>query len=242
MNTCVAHRGWSGKAPENTKAAFQLAIDHEAITAIELDVHLSKDGVPVVIHDDTLERTTNGSGRVADHTACQLQSLDAGSWFGPEFAGEGIPLLEEVLLMAKGRKKLFIELKQMGGCYAGLEEQVAGLIQKHGLLEEALIISFDHQSLRKLKAIDARLQTGLLFFGAPAMAAEQAAYAGASHVSFHHGFLTKELVDSLFAWSFEVGAWTVDDPESLERVKALSGEIHITTNHPDLMIEEPVRV
>lgn len=240
MNTCLAHRGWSGKAPENTKAAFQLAIDNQNITAIELDVHLSKDGVPVVIHDHTLDRTTNGSGRVIDHTVAELRSLDAGAWFGPLFSGEQIPLLEEVLEMAKGKKNLFIELKQMGGYYHGLEQKVADLIQKHDLLEDTLIISFDHLSLRKIKAANPGLQTGMIFLGSATLLPEQAAYTGASHLSFHHGFLTKEIVDALLESNLEIGTWTVNDTESLERVKALSSKIHITTNHPEIMIGSPI--
>ncbi len=236
MNRCVAHRGWSGKAPENTKAAFQLAIDNPAISAIELDVHLSKDGVPVVIHDHSVDRTTNGSGRIIDLTVEELCKLDAGSWFGAEFSGERILLLEEVLEMTKGKKRLLIELKQMGSYYTGIEQKVADLIQKHNLQEEVLVISFDHESLRKIKAIDVELKTGLIYLGMPTLLLEQAAYTGANHLSFYHGFLTKEIVEILLSNNIEIGAWTVDDMEALERIKALSSKIHITTNHPEQLI------
>ncbi|HZH62778.1 MAG TPA: glycerophosphodiester phosphodiesterase family protein [Metabacillus sp.] len=236
MNTCVAHRGWSGKAPENTIAAFQLAIDHPAIFAIELDVHLSKDGVPVVIHDHSVNRTTNGSGRVIDLTVEELRELDAGSWFGTEFSGERIPLLEEVLEMTKGKKRVLIELKQMGSYYTGLEQKVVELIQKFSLQDEVLIISFDHESLRKIKAFETDVQTGLIYLGMPTLLLEQAAYTGANHLSFHHSFLTKEIVEKLISNNIEIGAWTIDEMESLERIKALSSNIHITTNHPEIMI------
>src|SRR5690554_7738935 len=107
----VAHRGWSGAAPENTMAAFRLAMLDLRISWIELDVQLSKDGVPVVIHDYKLRRTTGALGAVKDYTYEQLSKLDNGSWFSPEFSSERIPTLEQVLKEAKGRIHLNIELK-----------------------------------------------------------------------------------------------------------------------------------
>ncbi|WP_051330968.1 glycerophosphodiester phosphodiesterase family protein [Aneurinibacillus terranovensis] len=96
-NACIAHRGWSGRAPENTLAAIKKAIYHPAIDGIEIDVQMSLDGVPVVIHDYTLERTTTGTGYVGSYTLTELKKLDAGTWFSSSFAGETIPTLEEVL-------------------------------------------------------------------------------------------------------------------------------------------------
>ncbi|AGX03062.1 probable glycerophosphodiester phosphodiesterase [Bacillus sp. NRRL B-14911] len=238
-NACVAHRGWSGKAPENTAAAFRLALEHPMISAIELDVHLSRDGIPVVIHDHTLERTTNGSGNVKDHTAAELALLDAGSWFSPEYSGETISSLEEIIQMAKGKKKLFIELKQMAGMYEGLEEKVAGLIRKYSLYKEALVISFDHHSLLKLKELDPRIRTGLIYLGHATLLAEQAAYTGASHVSVHYGFLSRGLVESLLDARIEIGTWTVNGKEALKKVQDLGGSIQITTNHPEIMVGQP---
>ena len=106
----VAHRGFSGAAPENTLAAFRMAIEAGS-DMIELDVHLSKDGKVVVIHDETQERTTNGQGRVADRPLKEIKGLDAGSWFSPPFAGERIPTLQEVLSLAQGKVPVNIEIK-----------------------------------------------------------------------------------------------------------------------------------
>ncbi|MFC4323764.1 glycerophosphodiester phosphodiesterase [Litchfieldia salsa] len=236
MNHCIAHRGWSGRAPENTVAAIQLALNNPSIYGIEIDVHLSKDGVPIVMHDHTVDRTTNGSGRIIDMTVAELGSLDSGSWFGPEFSGEKIPLLEEVLHMTNGRKKLLIELKQAGALYTGLEQKVADMVSKFQLEDEVLIISFDHESLRKIKEYNSRLQTGLIYLGMTTLLAEQATYTRANHLSFHHSFLTKEIVDDLLEKGIEIGAWTINDMESLVRIKALSSKINITTNFPELMI------
>ena len=107
----TAHRGFSGTAPENTLAAFRAAID-TGCDMIELDVHLSRDNQVVVIHDDTLERTTSGRGNVADQTYAELKRLDAGSWFDPRFSGERIPTLADVLSLARNRILVNIELKK----------------------------------------------------------------------------------------------------------------------------------
>src|SRR6185295_20215055 len=105
----IAHRGASGRAPENTPAAFAAALALGA-EAIELDCQLSADGEPVVIHDETLERTSDGRGPVGDRTAAELDQLDAGSWFGPEFRGERIPRLAAVLDQVRDRVTLNVEM------------------------------------------------------------------------------------------------------------------------------------
>ena len=113
--TVIAHRGASADAPENTLAAFAAARDRGA-RWIETDVKLSSDGVPIIMHDDTLERTTNGSGPVADHSWHELQRLDAGGWFGPAFQGEAIPTLAQTLAFARGANmRLNLELKPCPG-------------------------------------------------------------------------------------------------------------------------------
>ncbi|MFT8321067.1 MAG: glycerophosphodiester phosphodiesterase family protein [Bacillus sp. (in: firmicutes)] len=236
MNKCVAHRGWSGRAPENTLTAFKLALLEPKIEAIELDVHLSKDGVPVVIHDHTLERTTDGKGAVIAHTIEELTQLDAGKWFGEPFAGERIPLLEEVLYLAKEKKHLLIELKQAGTLYHRLEEKVANLIKKYDMQKQVTIISFNHESLRKIKKLDEKLEIGLLFSGRPTMLAEQLEFTRASHLSINHAFLTEELVESFKNHPVKIGAWTVNDKQSLTRIMKLSEDILITTNYPELMM------
>jgi glycerophosphoryl diester phosphodiesterase len=105
---CVAHRGGAGCAPENTPAAFKKAIALGA-DMVECDIHLSKDGHMVVIHDDRLDRTTNGKGLVREKTLAELKALDAGSWYGGEFAGEKISTLEELLDLAQGKVEVIIE-------------------------------------------------------------------------------------------------------------------------------------
>ena len=106
----IAHRGASSYAPENTLAAFDLAL-HMGCRHLELDVDFTRDGHIVVIHDETVDRTTNGTGPVGSHTLAELRALDAGSWFGPQFAGERIPMFAEVLERYHGRAHLHTEIK-----------------------------------------------------------------------------------------------------------------------------------
>jgi len=114
-NPCCAHRGASGLAPENTMAAMKRALAFPFVEWIELDVQLSKDGVPVVIHDDTVDRTTDRKGRVADFTAAELQAMDAGSRFSPAFRGEPVPTLEQVLELTAGECRLDIGTEAYAG-------------------------------------------------------------------------------------------------------------------------------
>ncbi|MFD1929827.1 glycerophosphodiester phosphodiesterase [Sporosarcina siberiensis] len=237
MLKAVAHRGWSGKAPENTIAAFSLAIEDTSIYAIELDVHLSKDGVPVVIHDYTLERTTNGKGLVSEYTVEELRTLDVGRWFDESFSNEKIPLLEEVLKLAKGKTKVFIELKQKARFYKDIEVKVVELIQQLEMQQEVLVISFDHPSLMKMKELDSTIQIGLVYLGVTTLQAEQIQHTSASYIGLHHEFITKEFVDSLKDVDVLVGAWTVNDADAILKLGKISSDLIITTNYPDLVVD-----
>ncbi|WP_028608717.1 glycerophosphodiester phosphodiesterase [Paenibacillus harenae] len=236
MITIVAHRGWSGEAPENTMAAFRLALSEPDITNIELDVHLSKDGVPVVMHDHTLNRTSSGTGPIKAHTLEELRRLDAGSWFSPEFAEERIPTLDEVLELAKGRCKLHVELKALGGEYEGIEEAVIACFRRHGMEEEVVLISFNHDSMKLVKVLEPAIQTGLIFMGKPTLLLDQLRYTGAASVSMHHAFVTPALVDEMAMNGIDMGVWTVDEPEMLARIVHDYPNMRITTNCPDRLL------
>lgn len=144
----IAHRGYSGRFDENTILAFKKAIEYNA-DGIETDVQLSKDGIPVIIHDETLDRTTNGSGWVKDYTLVQLKEF-----FTP--MGEKIPTLEELLsLVSKSDiKVLNLELKNSIIEYKGLEEKVLSLIEKYKIKSKVIISSFNHMSLIKIRNIE----------------------------------------------------------------------------------------
>lgn len=144
-----AHRGNRVGAPENTLAAFAQVMDTGA-EGVEFDVHLSRDGVPVVIHDETLDRTTGGTGRVGAFTHQELRALDAGGWFGEEFKGQHIPALDEVLaLYQQSHHVLNVELKTTVEPYPGLVEAVIACIRARGLADRTILSSFNHHSLRQ---------------------------------------------------------------------------------------------
>ncbi|WP_053368128.1 glycerophosphodiester phosphodiesterase [Bacillus sp. FJAT-27245] len=158
-----AHRGSKGTHPENTLEAFKEAI-RLGVNGIELDVHLSKDGELVVIHDETVDRTTNGLGKVRDMTLGELKGLDAGSWFGWEFQGAAIPALDEVLeLLAGTGIMLNVEIKSDVIPYEGIEQKVLEVLERHSYKEHAIISSFNHYSLKKIRELDSEIETAILF-------------------------------------------------------------------------------
>ncbi|MFD2368755.1 glycerophosphodiester phosphodiesterase [Brevibacillus sp. GCM10020057] len=236
MNICMAHRGWSGKAPENTLAAIRLALEEPAIRAMEIDVQLSRDGVPVLIHDFTLERTSNGKGLVKDHTLQELRELDAGSWLDEKFAGERIPTLDEALQAVKGRCTLNIELKATSDMYPGIAEKVLKLIERHDMKRQVYITSFDHDLIRQVRKLDADVTTGLIVYGRPVLMMEQLQEAGASVLSMGYPYLTRELAVEAIERGCQVIAWTLDDPEHIRTVMAWHPDVQICTNHPDRML------
>ena len=139
----VGHRGAMGHCPENTLASFERGLQLGA-DWIELDVHLSRDNALIVIHDETLDRTTNGKGAVRDHSLAELKALDAGSWFGPQYAGERIPTLDEVLRWARQRNAIVdIEIKNAPVYYAGIEAAVVEALDRYGMTEQVIVISFE---------------------------------------------------------------------------------------------------
>jgi len=236
MNICMAHRGWSGKAPENTLAAVRLALAEPAIQAIEIDVQLSRDGVPVLIHDFTLGRTTNGEGLVKNHTLQELRELDAGSWLDDRFAGERIPTLDEVLQMVKGRCTLNIELKATSDMYPGIAEKVWELLEQHDMKQEVYITSFDHDLIRHVRELDATVLTGLIVAGRPVLMMEQLQEAGANILSMGYPYVTRELAVEAIELGYQVIAWTLDDPGHIRTVMSWHPNVQICTNHPDRML------
>jgi glycerophosphoryl diester phosphodiesterase len=140
----MAHRGNSGVAPENTLAAFARAMETKA-EWIELDVHLSADGEVVVMHDDTVDRCTNGSGAIAEMTLAEIKALDAGSWFGVEFAGEKVPTLAEVVALVGDRVRINVEIKSAADPMSSLK--VVEVLKEGGVLEWSMVSSFGLEAL-----------------------------------------------------------------------------------------------
>jgi glycerophosphoryl diester phosphodiesterase len=218
--TIFAHRGSSIQAPENTISAFELAISQNA-DAIELDAKLSADGQVVVIHDQTLDRTTNGSGKVMETSLATLKELDAGSWFGMQFTGEPIPTLEEVF-EAVG-KKIFIniELTNYASVFDELPNKVAQLVQKHGLKDSVMFSSFNPLALRRAHKQLPEVALGLLALpGLPGVWARSFLGRWVPYQALHPDFssTTRHLIEKQHQHGSRVFVWTVNEAEKLQQL------------------------
>lgn len=233
-NLCVAHRGFSGKAPENTMAAFRMAMAEPYVQWMEIDTQLTAEGIPVVIHDFSLDRTTSGSGKVKAHTWQQLQRLDAGSWKGRDFQGERIPSLDEVLRLSCGRVRLNIELKTSGNMYPGLEQAVLERVSRYHMEQDVVITSFDAGALQRVKEINPAFKTGLILDGRPKDLPSRLKALQCSFLSIGHPNLDTGLASLLISEGITVMAWTIDDARGMKRIAAMSPEILICTNRPDV--------
>ncbi|HEX4836110.1 MAG TPA: glycerophosphodiester phosphodiesterase family protein [bacterium] len=229
----IAHRGASRYAPENTLAAIRLALDHGA-PAVECDVQRTKDRHLVVIHDQTVDRTTDGRGPVAAHALEDLLRLDAGRWFGPAFAGERIPTLDEVLEVAGGRALLKLEIKNGPTFYEGIEQQMVEAIGRRGMEEDVLLISFDHESLRRVRALSPRIATGILYAARLVDGPGAARAAGADALCISWDYATGDVVSGGHGAGLGVFVWTVDDEDVARHCLSL-GVDGITSNDTRLL-------
>jgi len=160
----VAHRGGAAYAPENTLAAIRIAL-RDGVAGVEFDVRLSSDGVPVLMHDDDLERTTNGRGKVSDHTLDELGQLNAGSWFGDDFSGEPVPSLEDVLSLVEGKCELYVEIKGGEHEHPGITTAVLDAIDRHSAESWCRIMSFHNTSLEIVRRQAPNMKTTKLMVG-----------------------------------------------------------------------------
>ena len=225
-----------GHRPENTLASFAHALELGA-DWIELDVHLSRDGALIIIHDETLDRTTNGHGLVRDHALAELKQLDAGSSFGPDYAGQRIPTLDEVLEWARARDTVVdIEIKNAPLYYAGIEQAVVAALDRSGMSEQAIVISFDHASVKRVKELsNGRVATGVLYACRPLDAGVPLARsAGADALLPHWAYVTAEDVAAAHAEGLSVAPWASSDPDVLRSLISC-GVDAIGTNHPDVL-------
>ena len=228
-----AHRGASAYAPENTLAAFELAAKLGA-PAIEFDVKLSSDRKVIIIHDPTLDRTTNGSGPVSKASLAALRELDAGSWKSATFRGEKIPLLEEVL-EAVGRKVLLnIELTNYATPFDGLVPVVAELVKKHNLQERVIFSSFYFSNLLTAQRLLPDVARGFLF-EAGRDGWHQKFASRFMKLDAEHPYttdVTSELVQRLHASGRRVHVWTVNDPADMRRLSACAVDGIFTDDPP----------
>lgn len=221
--------------PENTLASFERAV---ALGAewIELDVHLTRDGALAVIHDETVDRTTDGHGFVKDMTLAELKRLDAGRRCGAQFVGQTIPTLDEVLAWAREHgTSVDIEIKNAPLYYDGIEEAVVTTVDRADMAEEVIITSFDHHAVRRVKALDSRLETGVLYAARPLDGGVGLARAAsADAVLPHWAYVTRDDVDAAHAANLAVASWATSDPAVLSHLLG-AGVDAIATNAPDVL-------
>lgn len=233
-NPCVAHRGFSSQAPENTMAATSLAMEQPYVNWVEVDVQLSKDGVPLLIHDYTLKRTTNGRGPVRDKTWADLKSLDAGSWKSKAYKGERLITLDEFLDAIAGRLRANIEIKKQDNLYPGIEEKVISAIKRRHMEQEVVVTSFSPSVLAKVKEIGHDIRTGLIMDGKPNDLLLRLQLLQCSFLSINYRYLTPDLVSKVTNRGITIMAWTLDNVKVIRRIAAMHKDILICTNRPDV--------
>lgn len=234
----VAHRGSSGRAPENTLASFRMAVDDGA-EMIELDARLSSDEELVVMHDRTLRRTTGCRGAVRLRTVAALKECDAGSWFSPEFSGEQIPTLQEVFDLLPASMPVNIEVKTDGDRRraAPLVSKLIRCIIRNHALSRVIVSSFDHRFLQLLHAAAPRLSIGALILplaGSPRRPHTYARTLGAQWLVYSRRQISKRVVERAHRSGLRVGCYTVNSEREYKRV-GRCGVDAIVTNHPALM-------
>ena len=247
----IGHRGASAIAPENTMAAFRESIAVGA-DGIEFDVRLTRDGVPVVIHDSTLHRTAGLPQRIADLTWPEIKNTDVGSWFARKknlppgsFANETVPSLRELFtLFDSNNLTLCLEMKcDSVAEYAPLAEACCRLVAEYGLKDRVIVECFKLPALTILKQFDAEIKTAALFepsFSTPSVLSDQsvinqATAVSASYLALHHRLARQGLIEKAKLAGLQVALWTVDDPAWVERARAMGIEALIT-NDPAAML------
>lgn len=232
----VAHRGASAYAPENTIAAFDKAVEMKA-DYIEIDVQRSKDGKLVVIHDTTVDRTTDGSGKVGNLTFKELRNLDAGSWKGEQFTGAKISTFDEILNRYHGKIGILIELKAPE-LYPGIEENIAKKLKERNLdksqNEKIIVQSFNHNSMKKMNELLPKVPIGVLT-SSSADATEQALQEFSTYADYFnpsYGIVTPDLVNQVHSLGMKIGSWTVRSQEAADFLLDV-GVDAIITDYPD---------
>lgn len=229
----IAHRGFSAIAPENTLAAFSAAIQHGA-NSIEFDVQISLDGVPVIIHDPTLERTTNGEGNVIDQTLEQLKELDAGSWFNPQFSTSRIPTLREALTAIKDLDKfVYAEVKAANNWSDANVDNFIQTIIESGCEDKCIVACFNDNFLDRIRQRHSKIILGYLVPSVSKFTEKlplAVADGNAIMLSEYHALLKNpSLVETSRNQGIDVGVWTVDNQEDLQKLTDI-GVVRIVTN------------
>lgn len=232
----LAHRGFSGEYPENTMLAFQKAVE-AGCDGIEMDVQLTKDLVPVIMHDESVDRTSNGSGYIYNQTYEELSKLDCGypSKFNGKYGVQKIPTLEEYLAwMASDAVHIItnIELKNSVYYYGGLERKVVDLVCRYGLEDRIIISSFNNASVLKCKMANQRISAGFLIEGAIDNCGVYVRECGVEYYHPNLDFIKEEHVKNCSENGIGINVWTVNEEDDMRTMKKW-GVHSIITNYPD---------
>lgn len=213
----IAHRGASALAPENTMAAFELAYEQGA-EGIETDVHLTKDNIPVLIHDENVKRTTNSTGYIKDYTFDQLKQLDAGSWFSVKYAGSEIISLEEFLNWTQDKALcLNIELKNNKIDYKNLENIVYDMVSHYKLLSRTTLSTFNRNSVERLKPFNGNIGVALLTSKRSKNLVSHAKGLGANAIHIKYRLLNQLFVDKCHQEQMAVRVYTINKQPHMSR-------------------------
>ncbi len=226
----IAHRGAMGTAPENTAASFEKAIA-EGVDGVELDVHLSKDGHLVVIHDESIDRTSNGKGMVKDMTLEELRRYDFGSYFDEAYAGERILTLEEALEIIRECKLINIEIKNGPIFYEGIEEKVLKVIRDFDIASRVIISSFNHYTINKISKLQPEISCGILYMEGLFKPWEYARNVGAQALHPYYFAITPDEIGRCRENGVKVNVWGAND-EFFIRGLIEAGVDGIITDYP----------
>ena len=239
----IGHRGASFDAPENTLAAFALARQVGA-DGVELDTSLTRDGIPVVIHNLTVDETTDGTGPVRSFDLKAIKALDAGSSFDARFRGEVIPTLDEVFETIGPDLVVNVELKTDSWPDNGLERKVAEVIRRHNVNRRVIVSSFNPFSLRRFRALVPEVPIGYLYAPDEPIYLRKGWFVlGLPHEARHpqHNMIDAQYMAWAKAQGYRVNTWTVDDPDRIRALRDL-GVDAIITNRPDVALQALGRV
>jgi len=229
----IAHRGCSSLYPENTLSSFRKALEI-GVDGIELDVRFTKDKEIVIIHDPSVDRTTNGKGRVSELTLKQIKKLSIIERKSGRLTQERIPLLKEVIDLIKNKTTLWIEMKEEGG-----EEEIIKLLEREGVINNVVLISFNPQSLKKVKEIDPLISTGIIVGntrGTSSNFLERVLGCYAEIVDMEQKFINEEIVKVTHSHGRMVGVWTVNERKKMKKFIEMGAEV-LTTDYPQVLKE-----
>jgi len=230
MTEIIAHRGSSSTAPENSKASILKALIDGA-TGVEIDLQLTKDNEVVVIHDETIDRTSSGLGFVKDMTLKELQKYDIGSFFDPKFKSERIMTLKEALKLLKTSKIINLEIKKMINFNHNIEKEVVKVLDSINLDNNIIVSSFNHESLDIIKRINNKIKTAPLFYAKLYKPWEYAKGLSSDYLHLYYKAVDKTLIKNCHKNDIKVNVFTVDNERDLKKMIDINVD-GIITNYP----------